>query len=202
MFGRDRAGPALSALCRALARMLAALRPLLLAAVLLATGGALAACGGGGHVFADDSSDIGLSHVTTVDVVDVGMSWLHNVTSRRVRVLGVSLVSAPRAVHLLSVVAYPASFSLAIGRGNLLKLCGKADPPHPVTVAVAAPHADANWDVVLAFRFTKPGRYSLGRVKISYETNGQTGWQYEHLNTTITVQAARPGTKPQFDGCL
>jgi hypothetical protein len=32
-------------------------------------------------------------------------------------------------------------------------------------------------------------------------TNGQKGWQYEHLNTTVTVTAARPGTKPVFDGC-
>ena len=55
---------------------------------------------------------------------------------------------------------------------------------------------------VRALRFNKPGRYSLGRVKISYETNGQEGWQYEHLNTTVTVQAARRETKPHFEGVL
>ena len=193
--GHDRADPTRSA-------KRPAHRHLLVAAVLLATGSALAECGGSGRVLADDGSDIGLSHVTTVDVVDVGMSGLHNDTSHRVRVLGISLVSVRRAVHLLSVTAYPAPFGLAVGRGNLLKLCRKTDPPHPVSDFVAAPHADANWDLVLAFGFTKPGRYSLSRVKISYETNGQKGWQYEHLNTTVTVQAARPGTKPQFDGCL
>lgn len=172
-----------------------------MAAVMVSTGWALAACGGSGQVFADDGSDMGLSHVTTVDTVDVGMDGLHNVTSHRVRVLGVSLISLPPAVHLLSVTAYPASFSLALGRGNFLKLCRKADPPHPVSDFVAAPHADANWSLVLALRFTKPGRYSLSRVKISYETNGQKGWQYEHLNFTATVRAARPGTKSRFDGC-
>jgi hypothetical protein len=66
---------------------------------------------------------------------------------------------------------------------------------------VNPPHADSNWDVVLAMTFTKPGRYHLHWVKIYYTTNGRNGWQYEHLNLTVFVKATPPGTKPRFDGC-
>jgi hypothetical protein len=154
-----------------------------------------------GQVFADPTGSSAGGPATTVDLVDVGMGGLHNVTSHRVRVLGVSLVSASRAVHLVSVTAYPAPLSVGLGRGNLLKLCRKIYPPHPVSDFVAAPHADSNWTLVLAYGFTRPGRYHLGRVKIFYQTNGRKGWQYEHMDVTITVHAARPGTKPHFDGC-
>ena len=38
-------------------------------------------------------------------------------------------------------------------------------------------------------------------MKIYYTAGGQRGWQYQNLFATITVTAARPGTKPWFDGC-
>jgi len=175
----------------------------LLVPVILAVGIALTACAGNGQVFVDPGgSNVG-SRNTTADIEDVGLGQLHNVTSNRVRVLGVSLVSAPRAVHLLATWAYATSFGGHVGviDGNLAKLCRRTSPAHPLTDAVAAPHADTNWALVLAIRFTKPGQYTLHRVKISYETNGQKGWQYEHFDFTVTVRAAPPGTKSLFDGC-
>lgn len=55
----------------------------------------------------------GMRHVTPVDVVDVGVPALHNLTGRSVRVRKVSLVSAPAAVRLLSVTAHPGVADLA-----------------------------------------------------------------------------------------
>ena len=62
--------------------------------------------------------------------------------------------------------------------------------------------AFASWLVVIAVTVARPGRYYLGRAKISYTTGGQNGWQYQNLNTTLYVHAAPPGAKPWFDGCL
>jgi hypothetical protein len=171
--------------------------------MLLAIGIALAACASSGQVFADSvggGSGVG-SRNTTADIEDLGLGQLHSLTSNSVRVLGISLVSVPRAVRLLTTHAYAPSFSVGLVDGNLAKLCRKISVAHPLTDTTAAPHADTNYGLVLAFRFTKPGQYSLHRVKISYETDGQKGWQYEHLNFTATVTAAAPGTKSHFSGC-
>src|SRR5215469_11983447 len=175
----------------------------LLVPVVLVVGIALTACAGNGPVFADPGRSSVGSRNTTADIEDVGLGQLHNVTSKRVRLLGVSLVSAPRAVRLLTTLAYAPSFGGQVGviDGNLAKLCRSPSPAHPLTDTVAAPHADTNWALVLAIRFAKPGQYTLNRVKISYETNGQKGWQYEHFNFTATVTAARPGTESRFAGC-
>jgi hypothetical protein len=173
-----------------------------LAAAALLVSGCSSAPRGGHLVFADPSiSDEG-GAATTVDIVDVGMGPLHNLTGHSVRVIRISLVSVPPAVRLLGVTAHPAPPSLGIGRGDLAKPCRTTYPSYPVTDAVTAPHADSNWDLVLAIAFTKPGRYHLGLAKIYYTTDSQMGWQYEHLNATLLVTAAGPGTKPVFDGCL
>ena len=54
---------------------------------------------------------------------------------------------------------------------------------------------------MLAVTFAKPGRYHLSRVKIFYTAAGHAGWQYQILDTTMTVTAASKGTRPSFDGC-
>ncbi|MDA8322454.1 MAG: hypothetical protein M0030_21955 [Actinomycetota bacterium] len=41
-----------------------------------------------------------------MDIVDIGVPFLHNTSGRRVRVLGIALASAPAAVRLLAVAAY------------------------------------------------------------------------------------------------
>lgn len=141
---------------------------------------------------------------TTNDVVDLGVPGLYNLSDRSVRLTAVTLVSAPKPVRIRSVTAYeiPPWGALGLGHGNLLRRCQKADRPYPVTAAVTPPHAEPRWEVVIAFTVARPGWYYLGRAKISYTTNGQPGWQYQNLFATITVRAARPGTKPRFDGCL
>jgi hypothetical protein len=77
----------------------------LVAAALLAVG--CASAGGEQVVFADPGgSNAGLRGASTVDIVDVGLDGLHNITGHTVQVRKVSLVSVPKAVHLDSVTAY------------------------------------------------------------------------------------------------
>lgn len=140
----------------------------------------------------------------TIDVVDLGLPTLYNLSRHRVRLRAVSLVSVAPAVHIKSVTAYlysQAGGGVGIIHGDMLRYCRKQDIPYPLTDAVTPPHSYSNWFVVIALTFTKPGRYYVGRAKIYYTTNGQRGWQYQNLNTTIVIAAARKGTKPAFDGC-
>jgi hypothetical protein len=138
---------------------------------------------------------------TTIDTVDIGVPRSHNLTGHSVRLERVSLVSVPPAVHLMSVTAYPPGSGVGVIFGNLLKKCPQ-DKAYPLTAAVTPPHADELWNAVMAITFAKPGQYQLRRVKIYYETDGHRGWQYQNLNTTVIVSAARKGAKPQFTGCL
>jgi hypothetical protein len=140
-------------------------------------------------------------HATTIDTVDIGVPLGRNVTGFSVRLEHVSLVPASSAVHLDAVFTYPPGPGIGLVSGNLIKGC-----PHykayPVTAAVARPHAQMRWNLVIALTFVKPGRYDVRRVKISYLTDGHSGWQYQAVNTTIDVRAARAGAKPRFSGCL
>jgi hypothetical protein len=90
---------------------------------------------------------------------------------------------------------------LGIEHGNLLANCRQTLTPYPVTDVIAGPHSDSGWLVIVALSFAEPGRYRIDRVRIDYTMNGQRGWQYQNLNTTIVVSAARKGTRPRFDGC-
>src|SRR5262249_44723589 len=99
-----------------------------------------------------------------------------------------------------SVFAYPPGPGVGVIFGNLLKDCPDLKQ-YAVTAAVTPPHAETQWNIVLAITFAKPGRYDLHRVKIFYSADGHRGWQYQNLNTTMIISSPRKGAKPQFDGC-
>lgn len=73
--------------------------------------------------------------------------------------------------------------------------------PYPITADVTPRHSAAQWNIVIAVTFAKPGRYDLHRIKLYYLTNGHPGWQYQDLNTTMVISAPRKDAKPEFDGC-
>jgi hypothetical protein len=168
----------------------------------MATLAGCSSAGGQNTVFSvfAPSSDGG--RATTVDVVDIGLPTLTNVTGSSVTLRSISLVSVSRAVRLRSVTAYGEDAThLGLGLGDLLRYCRRTDKPFPVTADVARPHAQSAWNVVLAITFARPGTYHLVRDKIVYITDGHTGWQYQQLDTTITVTAASKETRPRLDGC-
>lgn len=137
---------------------------------------------------------------STIDTVDIGVPGSQNLTSSSVRFERVSLVSAPPGVHLRNVIAFPPGPGIGVVRGDLLKKCPDFKT-YPLTAAVTPPHAETQWNILLAITFAKPGRYDLHRVRIFYSTNGHPGWQYQNLNTTMIVSRPRQGATPQFDGC-
>lgn len=141
---------------------------------------------------------------TTIDVVDVGLPLLYNQTQDGVTLRQVSLVAVPESVRF-RVYAYRYSqvrSGVGIIHGDLLKRCRHADTPYKIADVVVPPHSYSKWVVVIAIRFTKPGRYVLRKAKVRYRADASDGWQYQNLNTTIAVTSAPQNAKPAFDGCL
>lgn len=174
----------------------------------LFTATVLAGCGrsaggGEGTVFAPINDFSQGAPATTIDIVDIGMPYdLHNTSGNTVTLRSISVASSSRAVHLTSVHVYsPDGPGVGLGLGDLLTSCRDVYKPYPLTKVTVAPHSVSNWHIVLAFTFSKPGRYDLRRVKVAYTANGQSGWQYLYLNTTIVIRTARKNAKPAFSGC-
>jgi hypothetical protein len=142
---------------------------------------------------------------STVDVVNIGLPMLHNMSADVVRLRWVRLAEHYRGMRVLNVTAYKYSqvgAGIAASLGDLRKHCRKDMTPYPVAGDATPPHKDSNWLIVIAITFSKPGRYAIKRAKIGYRTNGHDGWQYQNLDTTVKVHKAKPGTKPTLTGCM
>ena len=177
----------------------------MLAAIVVGTAvGGLAACGrsGGAHdVFATGRPLTATWRASAGELLDVGVPALHNVSSRTVRLTAARLVSPPPGLVTDSVHAYNYA---EVGNGVIAQIgdlphdCSKY-VPHPLTDAVTPPHADSAWYVVIAFRIRKPGRYRLTRIRIDYMAGNKPGWQYENLDTTLTL--GPPVARPEHAAC-
>lgn len=136
----------------------------------------------------------------TDEVEDSGLSvsWLANESDHSVRLVSVQFASPPADLHVMNVYAYSYkdTHQGLIGQfGVLPKECPQEFKPHPLSVTTFPPHADAPWLVVIAFTISRPGIYHLNRVRLDYSTEGRTGWQYQNINTTVTVK------NPPLPGC-
>jgi hypothetical protein len=169
-----------------------------LALLLLAAG-----CSGGQQeVFTIDSGFQSSFPTHTLEVTDIGLSgaWLHNQADHRVRITSVRFVNPPKQLHMLNVLAY--SYKDTHGgviseAGVLYKECPRQFKPHVLESVTFPPQSDPPWLAVLAFTLNKPGIYHLNRVRIDYQINGHSGWQYQNTNATITVKdPALPGATP------
>jgi hypothetical protein len=173
-----------------------------LAALALLAGGCSAPAGGdpvfkmtGGYKFSfpiqvDEPGDIGLS-----------VGWLDNTTDAAVHLTGVRFADPPAALHWINTLAYSykdTHESGIIGNvGILQKECPRFYRPHPLSVVTVPAHANSRWLVVLAFTLSRPGRYHLPTVRIDYTTGGHHGWQYQNINTSVTVKnPPLPGPRP------
>ncbi len=174
----------------------------LLAALLIAAG--CTNSDGSRNVFAVQRGVTQGGPASTVDVVDIGLPLLHNVTGNVVRLRWVRLAEHERGMRILNVTAYKYSqvgIGIGAAMGDLRKHCHKEMTPFPLAGDSTPPHKDSDWLIVIAMTFSKPGHYVIKRAKIGYQTNGKYGWQYQNLGTTVTVHKAKPGTKPTMSGC-
>lgn len=119
-------------------------------------------------------------------IYDIMVPDLHNHTTRSVRLTSIRVVSPHlRAVHVLSITAYPwsriTSGTAFVDEGDLSKGCPKEFAPHPVTDVVVAPHSDANYVLYIALTLLKPGRYNFGKTIVSYVTDGRRGSEVYYL---------------------
>lgn len=137
------------------------------------------------------------------EVENIGLShgWLYNTTDYPVRLVSVRFTAPPASLHVLNVFAYSWTDTHDTGilgqLGVLSKECPSEFRPHPLSVVTVGPHSNANWLVVIAFTISKPGVYHLDQVRIDYETQGHEGWQYQNIDTTVTVKnPPLPGPTP------
>lgn len=141
----------------------------------------------------------------TTDLADLGVPDLYNQSGQTVRLLGVSLVSAPSSVRLRRVTAYLHSQTgvhvLGYALGDFVRHCRRQMTPYPVSSVVVPPHTYAKWYLVLSVTFARPGHYYLGQVKIDYTTGGHGGWQYQDIHYTMTI-TLHNSKLPPFSGCL
>ncbi len=164
----------------------------------------VAGCSGGQQdVFTIDSGFQSAFPTQTLEVNDIGLSagWLHNQSDHKVRITSVRFVNPPKELHMLNVIAYSYKDTHGLGiisQGGVLSMeCPKWFKPHGLPAATFPPNSDPPWLVILAFTMKKPGTYHLDRVRIDYQTNGHSGWQYQNTNATITVKnPPLPGPTP------
>jgi hypothetical protein len=151
----------------------------------------LAACSSSGQqvVFTLDTGFQSAFPAHTQEISDVGLSagWLHN--------------QPPNDLRLLNVYAYSykdiGGTGLISLAGDLQAECPREFKPHALNSVIFPANSDPPWLVVLAFTISRPGTYRLNQVRINYETNGHTGWQYQNINTKITVRnPPLPGLRP------
>jgi hypothetical protein len=172
-----------------------------LTACVLACGGCSTA--GENAVFTVVTGQSTSATARTTDLVDLGVPDLYNQSTQTVRLRDVRLVSVPRYVHLMRVIAYLHS-QTGIGQigyayGDFVEHCRRQMTPYPVSSVVVRPHSYAKWYLVLSVTFAKPGRYYLGRVRIDYTAGGQAGWQYQNIHYTMTMTLHNK--LPAFAGC-
>lgn len=164
----------------------------------------MVACGshasGQRKVFPDSTGSALTVPTKTDEIDDVGFEPFYNLARDPVRLRSVTIVGAPSELRILNVRAYnykQTKETVLSQLGDLTKECPRTFRPRPISSYTTPPHGASSWFVVIAFTISKPGRYHLGRVRISYTAAGHEGWQYLDIDTTMTVtNPPKPGPTP------
>ena len=173
------------------------------AIVLLVAGVLTAACAPAEpqNVFRLDMGLSGTIPTRVKEITDAGVPDLANTSSHQVRLRSIKIVDQPRPLHILNVRTYNINhvgYEGVLGQeGDLPSECPGQFVPHPIDSFIVAPHKHAAYFIVIAFTFSKPGRYHLKRLRIYYTANGQDGWQYQNFDRTyIVTNPPLPGLRP------
>jgi hypothetical protein len=174
------------------------------AAAIASIGALVAGCATNGqrNVFPAGPPGIGFSGPAHVDEIqDLTVPGLHNNTERPVRLRSVRIVGQPPVVRVLNVRAYTINMvgsGVFNALGDLPTECPGQFVPHPIGSFTIGPHKDSSWLVVVAFKISKPGIYHLRKLRVSYSTDGDRGWQYVYMDITSTVRyPPLPGPTPE-----
>jgi hypothetical protein len=167
-----------------------------LGAALLVAGCSPGASAGPQKVFAVASGFYQGGPGVTSEILDIGLPALENVSLHTVRLTGIRLVGTSKAVRLRNVTAFRYGVGLGLSTGDMHACKGA----NRLTTVVTSPRARSAWYVVIAVTFAKPGRYRIDRVRISYVTDGHSGWQYQNVFTRMVIHAHWPlgNPKPVF----
>jgi hypothetical protein len=172
------------------------------ASALISAGCASPGAPGGHHdVFTPGEGTSSVQPMHTLEITDVGIFPLQNISGSPVRLKSVTIASPLPGLHILNVRAYnylETKGTLIGGAGDLPTMCPRQYKPHPAGSFVTPPHKRATWFIVVAFTISKPGRYNLRRLRIDYTTDGHDGWQYFEIDTTVVISnPPRPGPTPE-----
>jgi hypothetical protein len=152
-------------------------------------------------VFSPGEGTSSVQPMHTLEITDVGISPLQNISGFPVRLKSVTIEAPPPELHILNVRAYnylATKDTLIGGAGDLPTMCPRQYKPHAVGSFVTPAHERTTWFIVVAFTISKPGRYKLPRLRIDYTTNGHDGWQYFEIDTTVVISnPPRPGPTPE-----
>jgi hypothetical protein len=139
-------------------------------------------------------------HEKTDEIVDIGLPPLPNRTGQPVRLKSITFINVPAVVRIVNVRAYnyrQTHETVSGNVGDLARECPRQFRPHPLSSFVIPPHRSTLWFPVIAFTISRPGRYSLSRVKVIYTSGGHTYWQHIFINYTIVItNPPRPGPTP------
>ena len=158
--------------------------------------GCSAAAGGSGQdiVFPIHSGFSQGGPAMTSEILDIGVPLI-NTSAHPVHLTGITLTGTARTADVRYVIAFRnTSGSLGLTTGDMRSCPGA----HSVTAVTMAPRQTwPHWYAVIAVAFPRPGHYKIRRARISYTTSGHAGWQYQNLNTYMTVTAdGQPPASP------
>ena len=136
------------------------------------------------------------------EILDLGVSQLHNTSDDPVRITGVKLIDIPKVVHQGRVDAftYKQTQSGVYGEtGDLPKRCPKVFLPLNRPYPVIRAGRDARYYLTVQVRIHRPGRYTVDSAQVSYVDlkTHKTGDQVMHLSVTVRVKPGPARTLPQ-----
>lgn len=135
----------------------------------------------------------------TDELVDIVVQF-SNLTGNPVRLVSLSLATSLPGVRVIGTSVYDerlAGSAPAVDMGDLPAECPGKFIPHPVSSLVVAPRQYSDWYGVLTIRITRPGRYAIPPVRITYSTAGGQGWQDQLASLTLIVSnPPLPGPRP------
>jgi hypothetical protein len=132
--------------------------------------------------------------VPTGQIVNFGIANVYNTSSTRVTIEAVKLISpSGPAIRDVGYQAYTGRGLIApLGlQGDLPKTCPEHYKPRPMSSFSIPARSSGIGEVVVSFTIVKPGRYTMGTMRIDYISGGHRYWQLYYLPVKIMAVPAQ-----------